>query len=293
MSSYFYGSFLPCEWSVIWMFMAWVQQKLHLLFLWQSSLLFMSSHVASYNLYSFQGRICPHGCVVSIQHFFSGRMLLPLSLKHMDGLYMLFTCHWHDDCFEKCCARRFVHVYVIACVLFFDLAEMSFFISNSQLIQSWHVHLQFQLTRNQFTSALLGHIILTRGDPKKKEAIQDQWSANGIARKKPFKNKCPCQTHLGTGKLFGMNTDGTAIYPPKAFVERTIIGKGESLWIWLWKKQCPLKLLHYEKAHYMISWRGFASLWLMSVPFDLFRDTMSMDLNFWNRCVLHVVSHFV
>ena len=55
--------------------------------------------------------------------------------------------------------------------------------------------------------------------------------ANGIARKKPFKSKRPCAINLSTGKHFGLNTDGTAIDPPKAFVERTIIGKGARLWI--------------------------------------------------------------
>ena len=55
--------------------------------------------------------------------------------------------------------------------------------------------------------------------------------ANGIARKKPFKSKRPCPINLSTGKRFGLNTDGTAFDPPKAFVERTIIGKGARLWI--------------------------------------------------------------
>ena len=31
----------------------------------------------------------------------------------------------------------------------------------------------------------------------------------------------------------------------------------------------------------------------MSVSFDVFRDTTSMDSNFSNECVLHVVSHYV
>ena len=64
-----------------------------------------------------------------------------------------------------------------------------------------------------------------------RETVQEKELANGIARKKPFKSKCPCPINLSTGKRFGLNTDGTAIDPPKAFVERTIIGKGARLWI--------------------------------------------------------------
>ena len=65
--------------------------------------------------------------------------------------------------------------------------------------------------------------IQTQDDTKKKETFQEQELANGIARKKPFKNKCPCPVHLGTGKRFGMNIDGTAIDPPKvaAYLNKT------------------------------------------------------------------------
>ena len=73
----------------------------------------------------------------------------------------------------------------------------------------------------------------TQDDTKKKETIQEQELANGIARTKPFKSKCPCPVHLGTAKRFGMNADGIAIEQPKAFVERTILGKGDRPWIWL------------------------------------------------------------
>ena len=65
--------------------------------------------------------------------------------------------------------------------------------------------------------------IQTQDDTKKKETFQEQELANGIARKKPFKSKCPCPVHLGTGKRFGMNIDGTAIDPPKvaAYLNKT------------------------------------------------------------------------
>ena len=64
-----------------------------------------------------------------------------------------------------------------------------------------------------------------------RETVQEKELANGIARKKPFKSKCQCPINLSTGERIGVNIDGTAIDPPKAFVERTSIGKGARLWI--------------------------------------------------------------
>ena len=65
--------------------------------------------------------------------------------------------------------------------------------------------------------------IQTQDDTKKKETIQEQELANGIARKKPFKSERPCPVHRDTGKRFGMNIDGTAIDPPKvaAYLNKT------------------------------------------------------------------------
>ncbi len=62
-----------------------------------------------------------------------------------------------------------------------------------------------------------------------RETAQEKELANGIARKKPFKSKCPCPINPSTGKRFGVNTEGTASDPPEAFVERTIIGKSARL----------------------------------------------------------------
>jgi hypothetical protein len=93
------------------------------------------------------------------------------------------------------------------------------FISTLQLIQSWHVHHQFQLSREKFTLAQPSKRFKLRTTQTNKQTIQDEELANGIPRKKPFKSKYPCQVHLGTGMRFGMNLDdGTAIDPPKVAV---------------------------------------------------------------------------
>ena len=129
-----------------------------------------------------------------ILHFFAGRTVWPLSLKRMDGFDMLFTCHWHDDYFEKCCVSRSVRIYVIAGVftylaevLLFDLhfaihsimacpssvpavSQQVHLSTANQIIQSWNVHQQ----------------------------TQDDLLAIGIARHKPLRSKSPCPVHPGT-----------------------------------------------------------------------------------------------
>ena len=78
---------------------------------------------------------------------------LLLSPKHMDGLDMLFTCHWHDDYFESVAYHgpyTFMSLLVCSCI---SQRCCFLFISTSQSIQSWNVHLQFQLSRTKFTSA--------------------------------------------------------------------------------------------------------------------------------------------
>ena len=114
------------------------------------------------------------------------------------------------------------HVCHCCCVVLY-LAEVLFFVHlhfatysimacpSSVPAVSQEVHLTL-------TGIFSGLNIQTQDDTKKKETIQEQELANGIERKKPFKSKCQCPVHLGTGKRFGMNTDGTAMDPPKVAV---------------------------------------------------------------------------
>ena len=152
-----YHKSAQCSWPLFWNWLGYPCERckrnvrLHLLFLWQSSVFFISSHVASYSLCSFQGRICPHGCLFHsafiLWAFFLFVCLLsllkdlPLSLKHMDGFDMLFTCHWHDDHFENCCVSRSVHIHVIARVSIY-LANVFFVYPTLQPTQSWYALLQ-------------------------------------------------------------------------------------------------------------------------------------------------------
>ena len=106
--------------------MARVQNKLHLLLLWLP--LFFSFHHTLLAIFCFHFKDASVRMeAFSILHVFSGPLLLPSSLKHMDAFDMLFTCHWHDDYFEKCCVSRSVHIYVIAGV-FTYLAEVLFYL---------------------------------------------------------------------------------------------------------------------------------------------------------------------
>ena len=135
--------------------------------------------------------------------------------------------------------------------------------------------------------------IQTQDDTKKKETIQEQELANGTARKKPFKSKCPCPINLSTGKRFSLNIDGTAIDPPKAFVERTIIGKGERLWIWLWKSNVLWNVCTMQKhIIWFVGEDFFPLINVCSLWFVPRHDVHGLEF-VQQICVLHVVSHYV